>query len=324
MDREQIIACITGASGFLGQHLVRSIATDKRYRKIRLLVHKRHQRVFLGFSNVVEIRGNLLDPGTLGALIEPGCTVINLAYLQDHSREENLLASKNLLNISRQTDIKRLIHCSTAVVAGNAPGNVITEKTPCQPQSEYEKTKFAVESLIKDSGKDSFDVGILRPTAIFGPNGRNLVKLADNLMGGNSIKNYIKSSLFDDRKMNLVAVDNVVSAIRFLIETKKELNQECYIISDDDDPGNNYRYVETYLMRYFGIKDYAIPRFPLPLFVLSMLLKLTAKTNTNPKRIYAVQKLVSVGFQKKTSFESGLKSFAEWYQKKSAPAQINQ
>jgi nucleoside-diphosphate-sugar epimerase len=125
--------------------------------------------------------------------------------------------------------------------------------------------------------------------------------------------------------MNLVAVDNVVSSIRFIIETKKELNQECYIISDDDDPGNNYRYVEAYLMRHFGIKDYPIPRFPFPLFMLSILLKLTGKTNTNPKRIYLAQKLVNAGFEKKTSFESGLKSFAEWYQKKySSPTKIHQ
>jgi nucleoside-diphosphate-sugar epimerase len=325
MDNEQIIACVTGSSGFLGQHLAESIAADKRYRKIKLLVHKRRRSSLHGFSNVVEIRGNLIDPGTLDEFIEPGCTVINLAYLHGFSKEENLLALKNLVNTVCQTGIRRFIHCSTAVVAGNIPDNVITEKTPCQPQSEYEKTKFDIEALIKDLCKDSFDAGILRPTAIFGPNGRNLVKLAEDLMSGNSIKSYIKSSLFNNRKMNLVAVDNVVSAIRFLIETKKELNQECYIISDDDDPGNNYRYVEGYLMRHFGIKDYPIPRFPFPLFMLSILLKLTGKTNTNPKRIYLAQKLVNEGFEKKTSFESGLKSFAEWYQKEySSPTKIHQ
>ena len=116
--------------------------------------------------------------------------------------------------------------------------------------------------------------------------------------------------------MNLVCIDNVVSSIIFLIETNRRIDGEVFIISDDESHINNYREIEKYMNKRLGFKDYSFPRFPLPNFVLTTLLTLAGKSNVNPNRVYSSQKLMNAGFKKPISFEMGLDSFADWYEKK--------
>lgn len=153
----------------------------------------------------------------------------------------------------------------------------------------------------------------MRPTAVFGPGGKNLIKLANDLIHSNRVINYLKFCLFNHRRMNLVYIDNVVSAIAFLIGFDKKISQEIFIISDDEYHSNNYRDVERYLMKHFGCGDYLLPRFSLPFSFLSFLLKLARKSNLNPASVYDCQKLLDAGFKKPVLFEQGLASFAEWY-----------
>jgi len=115
--------------------------------------------------------------------------------------------------------------------------------------------------------------------------------------------------------MNLVYVDTVVSALLFLAFTAQEMNGDTFIISDDEYPINNYRDIETYLIKEFGCVDYPVPRIPLPPFLLSLMLKLAGRSNSNPNRVYQSEKIRRMGFQKKTTFETGLSSFADWYRR---------
>lgn len=259
------------------------------------------------------IEGDLMDPETLNRFITPGCTVVNLVYLRDRTKQENLKAIVNVAEACAKVKIKRLIHCSTAAVVGRVPVKTIDENTTCNPINEYEITKLAVENILLDKYGCLLDVVILRPTAVFGPRGKNLLKLANDLRYGNRAINYSKSCLFNHRKMNLVYIDNVVSAIAFLIDYNKKFFGEIFIISDDEYHSNNYRDVERYLMKNLGYKDYLLPRFPLPFSLLCFFLKLARKSNLNPASVYDCRKLLDAGFKKPVLFEQGLASFAEWY-----------
>jgi len=265
------------------------------------------------------VEGDLLKPETLRDLFVPGCAVINLAYLNHSSFRENLAAMENLIENCLEARIQRLVHCSTAVVVGGVPDDVITEVTPCDPNNEYETTKLHIEELLKEKARGHFELAILRPTAVFGPGGKNLLKLADDLTRGNVFVNYLKSCLYDSRRMNLVHVDNVVSALLFLAFTNQTMDREIFIISDDEYLENNYRDIEKYLMRHLGCKEYPRPRIPLPQLLLTNVLKLAGRSNLNPDRIYRSEKLRNAGLKKNISFEAGLKTFAEWYRKTHLP-----
>ncbi len=295
---------VIGASGFIGEHLLKSLAQRKDI-EVRVLVHRSRIK---SDDNINFIEGDLLKPDSLDVLLSKNCTVINLAYLA----QSNLEAMANLAMACAKNQIKRLIHCSTAVVVGRTCSNLVTESTVCAPASEYERTKLSMENIVLDAAIGKYEVTILRPTAVFGPGGKNLLKLANELLTQTPLINYIRSCLFNRRSMNLVCVENVVAALIFLLDADK-VDREIFIISDDDSQLNNYRDIEDRLLATFG-KPYFVPRVFFPEFFLVVMLRLAGKPNTNPSLKFSDKKLSSFGFNKPQNLEVALDTFAVWYE----------
>lgn len=294
---------VIGASGFIGEHLLRTLAARETI-EVRALVHRNNAE---SYGNVSFIRGDLLKQDSLDELLSKNCTVINLAYLA----QNNLEAMANLAKACAKNQIRLLIHCSTAVVDGRAGSDLVTENTACVPVSEYETTKLQMEAILLEEATGKFEVTILRPTAVFGPGGKNLLKLANELMAANQWINYARSCLFNRRSMNLVSVENVVAALEFLLDAEK-VDREVFIISDDDSPVNNYRDVEDRMLATFG-KSYPISRVIISRFVLCALLRLAGKSNTNPQKKYSAKKLAALGFKKPQDLKMAIDAFAMWY-----------
>ena len=305
---------IIGASGYIGRHLVARLKCLPGL-QVRAFCRARQRGLdILGSGiNLEIIEGSLDYLESLRNLIEPGCTVINLAYLWDVGEDRNIAAIRNLLEACRAANVRRLIHCSTADVAGRTRDNPITENSACQPVSHYSIVKHKIERTILNAAHDDFDIAILRPTAVFGLGGRNLKKLADDLVGGNRFLNYLKSCLFGNRRMNLVHIANVVAAIAFLIDRQENIDGEVFIVSDDDVMTNNFAEVECTLMHLLNCPDYVLPRIPLPQWALGILLRLLGRNNINPNCNYAQNKLQNLGFKRPVIFEDGLREYANWY-----------
>lgn len=305
------VISIIGASGFVGSHLLEFLS-DRQDTQIRVLVHRRLIS-YENFPNLIFIEGDLLSLDSLEDLVKPGCTVINLAYLTSNSIQDNLEAMRNLSNICAKNHVKRLIHCSTAVVAGRVNQDIIYENTICHPNSDYEVVKLRIEQALMDSALNRFEISILRPSAVFGPGGKNLLKLAHELLKSNPWKLYLKSCLFNRRSMNLVCIQNVVAALVFLLDADQKVDREVFIVSDDDSPINNYQDIENILMMKLQTKHSIFPRIPVPSILLNLLLFLNGNSITNPKVKFSDGKLSSFGFKKPIDLEIGLASFANWY-----------
>ena len=248
------VISITGASGFIGQHLLADLE-NRADRQIRVLVHKNRKPFSKGIGNQVLIEGDVAKLETLEGFLEPGGILVNLAYSNVSSKSENMAIVDSLVEAGMKAGIKRLVHCSTAVVAGRIPDTTVNEAASCRPVTEYELTKLAIEKALHEKSAGKFELAILRPTAVFGPGGRNLLKLARDLTVGNRTVNYLKSCFQGRRKMNLVCVENVIAALVFLINPDKPLHQEIFIVSDDESPINNYRDIEMRLMQRFGMSS---------------------------------------------------------------------
>lgn len=305
---------ITGASGFIGKHVVAELLSTGGY-EIRILSRDilRDSREG-GFRQSVDVfEGDLSDPDSLKGFLVPGCTVINLVYLWNAGEALNLACTHNLLAACKDAKVARLIHCSTAAVAGQAPNDLIDEKTQCLPITEYGTTKLRIERDIIDFTKGHFDAVILRPTSVFGIDGEPLKKLAADIIGGSRWKNYLKSCLFGRRRMNLVHIANVVAAIIFLTQYAGRFEGEIFIVSDDDDPKNNFIDVERFLIDALGVKKYCLPRLPLSLTLLKWLLMSMGRNNVNPHCNFDPSKLRKLGFKSPVSLSEGLAEYVAWY-----------
>ena len=155
---------------------------------------------------------------------------------------------------------------------------------------------------------------VLRPTAVFGPGGLNLVKLARSLTTGSRAVNYLRSSLFGRRRMNLVCIDNVVAALSFVIGQSSPLPDRIYIVSDDDDPANNFRDVESALIDRLRLPHYPLPPIALSLDVLRGVLQATGRASVDPRRNYACDRLRRAGYRPPMTLAEGLSRFAEWFE----------
>ena len=72
----QLLA-VTGASGFIGSHLLNSVAASGQ--RVRALTRKPRSKE-LAQSGIEWVAGDISAPDTWNRLVEPGCTVVNLAY----------------------------------------------------------------------------------------------------------------------------------------------------------------------------------------------------------------------------------------------------
>lgn len=307
------VVSVIGASGFIGHHLL-SLLSGKDGLEIRVLVHRKKPQISER-GNVRFVEGSLLHPETLEQLLEPGCIVLNLVYMASCSALENIEAIDNLARACAERGVKRLVHCSTAVVVGEVVADIVDEGSPCSPRTPYEQTKLEMERRLLSKASASFEVTVLRPTAVFGAHGKNLLKMADALTKGNRLLNYLKSSVFKNRSLNLVCVDNVAAALLFLGLTERHVDGEVFIISDDNSALNNYRDAENLLVKKLLLKAYPIPRIPVPVSVLGFLLKLVGRSQSNPLVKFSDRKLASFGFRKPMNFEMGVDRFVDWYRK---------
>lgn len=300
---------VTGAHSFIGRHLVKELSR-RRDLELRLLVHSKPGEESDG---ICCYRGDLLFPETLTEFFAGASVAINLAYLWSRSHDDNLAAACNMADACAQAGVTRVIHCSTAVVSGRTKTDVVTEATPCLPANDYELTKLEMEKVLLEKAKGRFELVIIRPTAVFGPNGKNLLKMAQELRFGNGAVNYFRSCLFGLRRLNLVSINTIVGAVEFLMDAVAGVDGEVFIVSDDESYNNNYGYVERRMRDFFRLKPYILPVVPLPNSMLTAALQLAGRSNVNPTRTYSCDKLLDLGYRKNSTFESCLDLYLEWY-----------
>jgi nucleoside-diphosphate-sugar epimerase len=300
------VIAITGASGFIGSRLLAYLLQERI--PTRVLVRERSS-LPAGAFEVEE--GDMRDPTAFARLVVPGCTWLNLAHPQFNSANERSHTLSQLVEICRRKRARRIVHCSSAVVVGRTSDERVNESTPCQPGNAYEASKLAMERSLFANAQ-TLQIAVLRPTAVFGPGGRNLVKLAHDLQHRPRWLNYLKSCMQGERRMNLVHVDNVVAALAFLAGADN-VDREVFIISDDEHAANNYRDVERALLRELGLPEYRAPRLRLASVILPAMLRLAGRTNVNPWRVYDGSKILARGLKKPVAFGEGLRDFARWY-----------
>lgn len=299
---------ITGANGFIGRHLVASLVADGK--RVRALTRTKSGAEST-CDGVEWVMGDIADRATWDALLEKQCVVINLAYSNTLAASTAVDATAQMIETCAQAEVAHLIHCSTVSVYGQVGETIVTEQSVCNPLDDYGLVKLRVENTLIDNVKGRFPMTIIRPTAVFGEGGEALIKLLDELTRGGRFVNYLRSSMFGWRKTHLVPVETVVAALRFIGDMPPPTRNDMFIVSDDDDPFNNFRNVERVLMNELKLPPYGIPRIPLPRFLLETLMRIMRRANVNTRTEYRCDKLAGRGFVKPVKLKTALRRFAE-------------
>ncbi|MDH4585289.1 NAD-dependent epimerase/dehydratase family protein [Pseudomonas sp. BN415] len=305
----QKVICVTGASGFIGSFLVSAFASsdDVVVRTLRRKASACPLQAGVAFS------GDLHDPETLVPFLDGADVVIHLA--QPSSGSDANKVNLDIIGFARAcrfAKVKRLIYISTATVVGKTSEVRVDEETPCHPANEYERQKYNSELVLRSELGNEVDLGILRPTAVFGPHGKNLRKLASTILGSSQWRRRFFRFLHGQRRMHLVSVDNVVASIMFLARCERPLAGNVFIISDDDNVNNQYQAVDDILGKV-ACKKFSVNEKSIPVWLLRVLLVVAGRSQSNPELRYDCSKIASWGFLRSANFERSLESFMCWY-----------
>jgi len=296
---------LTGATGFIGQHLLRVV----RGREVFALTRDMDGGPRVS-GNIKWVVGDVGSATSWQSLLVPGCTVINLAYPGELSLEQSISAAQVMVSSCAEAPAARLIHCSTVSVYGRTSGGFIDESMLCNPQDEYGYKKLAIEEAIRTANAGACEVVILRPAAVFGIGGQNLVTLVNTLCRGPSLANYLRLSLFGRRKMHLVPVQTVVDALLFLANYEHSIAGQVLNIADDGHMLNNFQDVERILREALELPARRFPPLPVPSVLLRALLRLRGRSELDPNCSYRAEKIDQMGFVRSIEFGEALRSFA--------------
>lgn len=173
---------VTGASGFIGTHLVRELVS--RGLRCKCLVRATSNTSELPTDEVELIRGSIEDPDSYRDALEGCDTVLHLAGRVSATNEAQFLqvnadACAKLADACLETrQPPRFIFVSSIAAAGPPPqGTDVREETqPANPISHYGRSKRKGELLLAERA-DKMPITIVRPGIVYGPCDKNLFEI---------------------------------------------------------------------------------------------------------------------------------------------------
>jgi 2-alkyl-3-oxoalkanoate reductase len=227
---------ITGATGFVGGHLVEACAA--RGWAVRALVRPSADTALLQKNHATLVRGDLTDAAAVRQALEGAEVVLHCAAKVgdwgpvEEYRAVNVEALRGLLDACRGRPPRRFVHFSSLGVyeARHHHGTDETEPLPARHIDGYTQTKVESEQLALASHREhQVPVVVLRPGFIYGPRDRTVLpRLIDNLRRGKV--RYIGGG---KGAMNCIYVGNLVEAA-FLAVEKPEAVGQVYNLTDGE------------------------------------------------------------------------------------------
>jgi dihydroflavonol-4-reductase len=227
---------ITGATGFIGTHLVQRLAQTEH--EMVCLVRETSD------VSTVERVGAILATGDVtykDSVLEGmrGCDwVVNLANVYTYWEPEewiytevNVKGTRNVMECALETGVSKVVHVSSMVVYGKPADVPFTEESPVGPVrfSEYAETKYQGELAAWDLHESrGLPLVMVYPAGVLGP--------GDHKATGEYIQDLIHrrrpATAFHDSIMTAVHVRDVAEAIVRALE-KEDNFGEKYLIGKE-------------------------------------------------------------------------------------------
>lgn len=321
-----IITLVTGATGFTGSHLVRSLVGDGH--RVRVLVRSAERAQALLGPGIEVVTGDIIDPAAVGNAVRGSQVIYHLAAAYREARhtdqyywDVNVGSTTLLLDAARTEGVERFVHCSTVGVLSHIANPPADEQHPHQPADVYQRTKSEAEKLAFAAHGSGISVTVARPTAIYGPGDTRLLKMFRLIANRRFI--MLGSG---DIYYHMVHVDDLVGGLRLLGSHPRAIG-EVFILG-----GERYyplRTIVGMIARAVGVKP---PRWRLPAWPFqaagTVCERICIPFGIEPpiyrrrvdfftkSRAFTIQKAQRLlGYAPRIELESGIRSTVEWYRR---------
>ncbi|MCE2471846.1 MAG: NAD-dependent epimerase/dehydratase family protein [Anaerolineae bacterium] len=178
-------ALVTGATGFVGSHLVRQLIEAGH--SVRALYRSEKKLSQLADLELEAVPGDLDDV----ALLERACAGCELVfhvaakadYWKDDDRDAlwrvNVEGTRNLLSAAKSAAVRRVVFTSSASTIGIRPDAQSADESDSfslpPERFWYAYTKLKAEAIVAEFVADGLDVLTLNPAVIIGPGDLNAI-----------------------------------------------------------------------------------------------------------------------------------------------------
>ncbi len=254
-------AFVTGATGFIGGNLVRTLLADG-YRVRALIRSGSDQRNIAGLP-IETVIGDLDNQQFLTDQVAGCDCVFHVAARyslwakdRDAIYLANVAGTKKLLAAAQTAKVKRFIHTSSVAAIGvPAPGTLANEETQTTVDelvSDYKKSKFMAEQAAIEAARAGLDVVIVNPSTPIGaydvkptPTGEIILRFLQNRMPA-----YVHTGL------NLIDVGDVARG--HILAWQRGRTGERYIL------GNRNLTLKQMLEMLSAVTGKLAPRIAIP------------------------------------------------------------
>ena len=215
---------VTGGAGFVGSHLVDRLSPENKVIVLDNLFSGLLSNLVKSKDRITFVKGDVLDKGLLKDIVAEVELVFHLAAHVGNIRsikdpyfdmDVNIRGMLNLLEVCRNSNIKRLVCSSSGAIFGEARYLPIDEEHPLNPESPYAVSKLAAEKYCFAFHKvHGIPTTALRYFNVYGPR-QDTSEYANAIsIFLNRIKDGKSLTIFGDGKQtrDFVFIEDVVTA----------------------------------------------------------------------------------------------------------------
>ena len=231
---------VTGGGGYVGTALVPKLL--KAGYRVKVLDLFMFGEGMLGRAandpDLEIVKGDLRNIKLLKETIPSSDTVIHLACISnDPSFELDAKLGKSinydaflpLVDISKNSGVKRFIYASSSSVYGVKNEPEVTEDMPLEPLTDYSKYKAMCEEFLNNSATNDFTVTTIRPSTVCGYSPRMRLDLIVNILTNHAINNgKIKVFGGEQRRPNLHIEDMTDLYLFMLKQPDEKIQNKIY------------------------------------------------------------------------------------------------
>lgn len=240
MNNSSKCVLITGGAGYVGSVLVpRLLKEGYQVKVLDLYIYGEDVLdVVKNHPHIEQIKGDIRDHDLLKKVL-PGCdAVIHLACISNDpsfelnptlSRSINYDAFEPLVQISKESGVRRFIYASSASVYGVSDKTQVTEDHPLVPITDYNKYKALCEPILQERQSEDFVPVIIRPATICGYSPRQRFDLTVNILTNHAV-NTGKIKVFggEQKRPNLHIGDMIDLYVQLIEEPDSKVSGKVY------------------------------------------------------------------------------------------------
>lgn len=237
---------ITGGAGYVGSALVPALLREGYAVKVLdlYLYGKEVLEGVRGHPDLEEIEGDIRDQRLLREVL-PGCnSIIHLACISNDPSFEldpalgksiNLDAFRPLVEIAKESGVKRFVYASSPSVYGVQDVPEVTEESPVAPITDYARFKADCEVILREYASPDFTIVTLRPATVCGYAPRQRLDVIVNILTNQAVHNRVIKVFGGSQKRPNIHIADVVDAYLFMLSLPTEkIANKIYNVGRDN------------------------------------------------------------------------------------------